>query len=65
MYVKAAHRGRGIGGALMRYVIDEAAAQGCLRVEWSCLVGNEAARRFYRALGAEPQDEWTTFRLEP
>ncbi len=65
MYVKAAHRGRGIGGALMRYVIDEAAAQGCLRVEWNCLDGNEAARRFYRALGAEPQDEWTTFRLEP
>lgn len=65
VYVKAAHRGRGIGGALMRYVIDEAAAQGCLRVEWSCLDGNEAARRFYRALGAEPQDEWTTVRLEP
>ena len=49
----------------MRYVIDEAAAQGCLRVEWSCLDGNEAARRFYRALGAAPQDEWTTFRFEP
>ena len=49
VYVKAAHRGRGIGGALMRYVIDEAAAQGCLRVEWSCLDGNEAARRI-RAL---------------
>ena len=51
--------------SLTRHVIDEAAAQGCLRVEWSCLDGNEAARRFYRALGAEPQDEWTTFRLEP
>ena len=64
VYVKAECRGRGIGGALMRYVIDEAVSQGCLRVELSCLDGNEPARRFYRALGAEPQDEWTTFRLE-
>ena len=34
VYVKAAHRGRGIGGALMRYVIDEAAAQGYTQVLW-------------------------------
>ena len=54
-----------ICGMSEQRLIDEAAAQGCLRVEWSCLDGNEAARRFYRALGAEPQDEWTTFRLEP
>jgi hypothetical protein len=32
-------------------------------VEWSVLDWNEPAIRFYTALGAQPMDEWTVFRL--
>ncbi|MFR5864455.1 MAG: N-acetyltransferase family protein [Acutalibacteraceae bacterium] len=64
VYVKAAHRGRGIGGALMRYVIDEAPRRAACA--WSGAVWTATRRRgaLPRA-GAAPQDEWTTFRFEP
>jgi hypothetical protein len=32
-------------------------------MEWAVLDWNEPAIKFYRALGAEPMDEWTVFRL--
>jgi len=38
-------------------------ARGYGRVEWSVLDWNEPAIRFYRSLGAEPQDEWTIYRV--
>ena len=37
--------------------------RGCGRLEWSVLNWNERAMEFYQDLGAEPLDEWTTFRL--
>jgi ribosomal protein S18 acetylase RimI-like enzyme len=48
-------RGRGIGGACLRQVIDEAAGQG-LAVELSVAVGNPA-RRLYERLGLHPVGE--------
>jgi hypothetical protein len=31
--------------------------------QWKVLDWNEPAQGFYRALGAEPMQEWTTWRL--
>ncbi len=38
-------------------------ARGGGRLEWAVLDWNAPAIGFYRALGAEPLDEWTVFRL--
>jgi len=35
------------------------------RVEWSVLDWNEPAIGFYRSLGANPVDGWTTYRWLP
>jgi len=63
LFVRPAHRGQGIGRALIAAVARLAVARGCGRLEWSVLDWNMPAIGFYRALGAEPMDEWTTFRL--
>lgn len=63
LYVKPSRRGLGIGFALLQRVAEIAVARGCRRLEWSVLDWNELALRFYRQLGAEPMDEWTTMRL--
>jgi hypothetical protein len=39
-------------------------ARGYARFEWWVLDWNAPAIGFYRALGAVPQDEWTTFRVD-
>lgn len=64
IFVYEEHRRAGVGRALMKYIFGEAAAEGCLRVEWSCLDANDNARRFYLSLGAVPLDEWTVFRKQ-
>ncbi|MEZ5177964.1 MAG: hypothetical protein R2746_06675 [Acidimicrobiales bacterium] len=38
--------------------------RGWPRFEWWVLDWNEPAHRFYESLGAQPQDEWTTWRLD-
>ncbi len=63
LYVKPTHRGRGIGGALLREVASIAVERGCGRLEWSVLDWNEQALSFYRELGAEPLSGWTVHRL--
>jgi len=63
LFVRERWRGRGIGLALMRELARLAVARGCGRFEWACLDWNEPAIAFYRRLGAEPQDDWTVFRL--
>lgn len=49
--VDAAHRGRGIGNALMDRVEDQAVEKGCGRVSLICFERNEGAMRFYRRRG--------------
>ena len=44
-------RGRGIGAALVRYVIATARDKGCRRVELDSAHHREAAHRFYERLG--------------
>ena len=63
LYVVPAARGDGVGTALLRHIAALAVARRCARFEWSVLDWNERAIRFYRAMGAEPMDEWTVFRL--
>ncbi|MEJ0045131.1 MAG: GxxExxY protein [Rhodospirillales bacterium] len=63
VYVDPDHRGLGIGRALFAALAARAVAEQCGRMEWWVLDWNEPARRFYRALGAEPMSEWTVQRL--
>ncbi len=63
IFVIPDHRGRGIGRAIFRELARRAIAEGCGRMEWWVLNWNESAISFYRSLGAQPMDEWTTQRL--
>ena len=56
-------RGHGIGQALLTHLAALAAERGCGRFEWSVLDWNAPAIAFYRALGAEPMEEWTIMRV--
>jgi GNAT superfamily N-acetyltransferase len=63
IFVMPESRRRGLGKALLLHLAGVARARGCGRMEWSVLDWNEPARKFYRSLGAVPQEEWTVFRL--
>ncbi len=62
LYVRPEWRGRGIGERLLSHLAALAVERGCGRLEWSVLDWNEPAIGFYRALGAEPMNDWTVFR---
>ncbi|NQX10832.1 GNAT family N-acetyltransferase [Microbacteriaceae bacterium VKM Ac-2855] len=63
LYVSPDLRGRGYGKALLLRLAAICVERGYARLEWAVLDWNEPAIGFYRALGAEPMDDWTTFRL--
>src|SRR6266480_5555916 len=63
LFVKPQERGKGYGRALLVHLAKIARDRGCGRMEWAVLDWNEPAIQFYRALGANPMDEWTVFRL--
>lgn len=63
LFVLPEHRGKGCGSALLRQLARITKERGCGRLEWSCLDWNQPSIRFYRSLGAQPMDEWTTYRL--
>ena len=63
LYVSPEHRGTGAGKALLKHLAEIAVSRNCGRLEWSVLDWNEPAIRFYRSLGAKPQDEWVAYRL--
>ena len=63
LYVVPDRRGQGIGKALLRELARLAIERGCARLEWSVLDWNSPAIEFYKSIGAEPQDEWTIFRV--
>ena len=64
LFVRPAHRGRGIGKALLASLGRIAVDRGCGRIEWAVLNWNEPAIGFYQAVGARPMDGWTVYRLE-
>ena len=63
LFVAPEGRGKGVGRALLRHLARIATERNCGRLEWSVLDWNESAIGFYKSLGAEPLDEWTTFRI--
>jgi GNAT superfamily N-acetyltransferase len=63
LFVEPAHRGKGIGKALLAHVAKVAVERGCGRFEWAVLDWNTPAIDFYKSLGAVPLDDWTLFRL--
>jgi GNAT superfamily N-acetyltransferase len=64
LFVRPRARKHGVGYALLRELARIAVARDCGRLDWSVLNWNEMAISFYKRIGAEPMDEWTTFRLK-
>lgn len=63
LYVQPAARGKGLGKALLVRLAQLAVERDCGRLEWSVLDWNTPSIDFYKAMGAEPLDEWTIFRV--
>lgn len=63
LYVKPAFRGREFGKQMLGYLATLCEERDCGRLEWWCLDWNKASIEFYKKLGAESMDEWTTFRV--
>jgi GNAT superfamily N-acetyltransferase len=64
LYVQPAHRGAGLGRALLAALAAVCVERGYGRLEWSVLDWNTPSIDFYRALGAVAMDDWTVFRLD-
>lgn len=64
LFVLPESRGKGYGKAILKELARIAVERGCGRLEWACLDWNAPSIRFYRALGAEPLDDWTIFRVD-
>jgi len=63
LFVRPAHRGKGIGKALLAYLAKLCVANGWARLQWSVLDWNTPSIDFYKSLGAELMDEWTVCRI--
>ncbi len=63
LFVKPEFRGKGYGKGLFAKLAQTAVQRGCGRLEWWCLDWNKPSIDFYKSLGAEPMDEWTTYRI--
>src|ERR1700761_3029302 len=62
LYVRPGFRGRGLGRGLLAHLAGQAHAGGGL-MEWQVLDCNAASIEFYRSLGADPRDNWVSYRL--
>jgi len=63
LYVQPAHRGEGLGRALLTHLGALAVERGCGRFEWSVLDWNQNAIRFYQKMGATLLPEWRICRV--
>ena len=63
LYVDPNMRGKGFGKAFLKRLAQIAVEKNCGRMEWVVLDWNESAIDFYKKLGAETLDAWTTYRL--
>jgi len=64
LFVTPAHRGAGLGKALLLHLASLARERGCGRMEWAVLDWNEPAIGFYEALGAKRLLDWQICRLD-
>jgi len=63
LYVRPAHRGAGVGKALLRHLGRLSMDRGCGRFEWSVLDWNADAIEFYQKLGATVMPDWRICRM--
>ena len=63
LFVKPEYRGKGYGKGLLKKLAQIAVERGSGRLEWWCLDWNKPSIDFYLSLGAEPMEEWTTYRI--
>jgi GNAT superfamily N-acetyltransferase len=63
LFVEPAHRGKGIGAALLRRVATLAHERGCGRLEWAVLDWNAPAIGFYERQGARVLPDWRICRV--
>jgi GNAT superfamily N-acetyltransferase len=63
LYVQPAHRGTGMGKAMLQHLGRLAVERGCGRFEWSVLDWNEHAIGFYESLGATVLPDWRICRV--
>ena len=63
LYVQPAHRGTGLGKALLQHLGALAVERGCGRFEWSVLDWNQRAIDFYEAMGATVMPDWRICRV--
>ena len=63
LYVRPEARGTGLGKALLVELAQTTVRNGWTRFEWWVLDWNTPAHGFYRSLGAQPEDDWTVWRV--
>jgi GNAT superfamily N-acetyltransferase len=63
LYIQPAHRGNGLGKALLEHLAGLAVERGCGRFEWCVLDWNERAIRFYEGMGATVMPDWRLCRI--
>ncbi len=63
LYVRPAHRQKGLGRQLIEAVAQVGVKQGCGRFEWTALNWNRTALDFYEKLGAKQLTDWILLRL--
>ena len=63
LFVLPDKRGLGVGRALLKRLAEVAVERGCGRLEWAVLDWNLDAIGFYERLGAQPNSDWTVYRL--
>ncbi|WKD60396.1 putative acetyltransferase [Corynebacterium ciconiae DSM 44920] len=64
LYVRAEHRGKGYGQALLSSLAAECVDRGYARMEWNVSKDNDNGRAFYTKMGAGPLTDQEIFRLE-
>jgi GNAT superfamily N-acetyltransferase len=63
LYIQPAHRGNGLGKALLKHLAGLAVERGCGRFEWCVLDWNERAIGFYEDMGATVMPDWRICRM--
>jgi GNAT superfamily N-acetyltransferase len=63
LYIEPAHRGQGIGRALIEASAAIARERGAHHLEWATAPDNKTAQRLYDSTGAE-RSEWVEYELE-
>lgn len=63
IFVRPAHRGKGIGKALLAGLAQRCIENGWARLEWAVLDWNTPSIDFYKAHGAQLMDGWTVCRV--